>query len=908
MISFFRKSTGMTAGSWKHRIIGIKLLALVLLPEVIRGGSPGWIEPGTPFFTMTIDGRHHSHHAYAQGKNNIAVRGTVVNLGEGVWASFDTDLLRWSHSWVADKDSSALELTAMAPNSYLTQGKKTPSGQRGLTKSQGSLITSLGIIPGFTSPSRGFLDPRPPTGDINEPGSGPLPTQYGKWLKTTDLGSRIQIDYSVFGGIISEIPFALNGGFARYLRISDTGPGINLAITQAEGKSISPASLPISIQSNFPKSIRLVVTESGMVFARVAPGLNKVKMIIHVANPHTKHQENIEKSMLDQARKLAIPEYSSRSHWARKFISESAPWETEDMGMVMDYPVPELGDTHRDIRPSAISFRDRNTAFVATFDGDVWQLTGSGLHDSSHHAITWQKIATGLHEPQSLIYHQDSLFSFTRDGIIMMPLSDTSPFITEYINYNNQFTQSTETREFPMDMVMDRNGNFFLAKGGQKGGTPGFENGTILKVRNGSEPAEVVARGLRQPYLGYNSDADWVTASDQQGNWVPSTPLAIIKPGRFYGFRTKLDREMESAPVEEPKMWMPHQSVQSGAGQIYIPENSPTPYAGRMLYLDYYRGTVVLPYFNDPEFPTQGAATVLPVRMNTPVLKGVVSPSGKSVWLTGFKIWGSSAENWTGLTRLDLTQFPEEVPSFARSHSHGLLLTFNHPAGDIDPGSISIERWNYRRTEKYGSGYFNHSGEPGKDTIPHHKIKLSSDGRSLFLETGSFAPSHQVVLKYTFKSHDTLDKEMRSVFFTIHSPDYFPLDEYGFSDIWEAPSEEETIKSPGNKGNEVRLAGDEENGQKLFQRVGCIACHSTDGSTAGRSGPSLRNVWKARRSFADNSTTTADDNYLVESILDPSAKVLEAFSSTDIGMPSYHGILNDSQIHDLVAYIKSLSH
>jgi cytochrome c oxidase subunit 2 len=49
---------------------------------------------------------------------------------------------------------------------------------------------------------------------------------------------------------------------------------------------------------------------------------------------------------------------------------------------------------------------------------------------------------------------------------------------------------------------------------------------------------------------------------------------------------------------------------------------------------------------------------------------------------------------------------------------------------------------------------------------------------------------------------------------------------------------------------------------------------------------------------------TADDNYLRESILDPSAKIVKGFNPV---MNSFQGIVSEEQLNALVAYVKSLS-
>ncbi len=50
----------------------------------------------------------------------------------------------------------------------------------------------------------------------------------------------------------------------------------------------------------------------------------------------------------------------------------------------------------------------------------------------------------------------------------------------------------------------------------------------------------------------------------------------------------------------------------------------------------------------------------------------------------------------------------------------------------------------------------------------------------------------------------------------------------------------------------------------------------------------------------------ANEAYLKESIVNPSAQVVKGFEKFDAGMPIYAGILNDSQIESLILYIKSL--
>ncbi len=96
------------------------------------------------------------------------------------------------------------------------------------------------------------------------------------------------------------------------------------------------------------------------------------------------------------------------------------------------------------------------------------------------------------------------------------------------------------------------------------------------------------------------------------------------------------------------------------------------------------------------------------------------------------------------------------------------------------------------------------------------------------------------------------------------------------------------------------LGGPAQSGEELFQSKGCVACHSTDGSP--RVGPSLKGVYGHETDLADGSEVVADDAYLEESIRHPNAKLDKGYQPIMPEVP-----LTDTEVEDLVAYIKSLS-
>jgi cytochrome c oxidase subunit 2 len=92
-----------------------------------------------------------------------------------------------------------------------------------------------------------------------------------------------------------------------------------------------------------------------------------------------------------------------------------------------------------------------------------------------------------------------------------------------------------------------------------------------------------------------------------------------------------------------------------------------------------------------------------------------------------------------------------------------------------------------------------------------------------------------------------------------------------------------------------------DNGQAIFQQLGCSTCHRSD--TQGR-GPNLVGVFGKPVQLEDGRTVMADENYVRESILSPAAKVVAGFKPI---MPTFQGIVSEEQVTALVAYVKSLS-
>lgn len=89
-------------------------------------------------------------------------------------------------------------------------------------------------------------------------------------------------------------------------------------------------------------------------------------------------------------------------------------------------------------------------------------------------------------------------------------------------------------------------------------------------------------------------------------------------------------------------------------------------------------------------------------------------------------------------------------------------------------------------------------------------------------------------------------------------------------------------------------------GEQVYNTV-CVACHSTDGTR--RVGPSFKGIAGRETTLADGTKVVADDNYLIESMLEPNKKIVQGYPPS---MPPMGGTLSKTQIDSVILFLKSL--
>ncbi len=87
----------------------------------------------------------------------------------------------------------------------------------------------------------------------------------------------------------------------------------------------------------------------------------------------------------------------------------------------------------------------------------------------------------------------------------------------------------------------------------------------------------------------------------------------------------------------------------------------------------------------------------------------------------------------------------------------------------------------------------------------------------------------------------------------------------------------------------------------LVKANGCLGCHSITG--AALVGPTWKGLFGREVKLSDGSTVTADEGYIKESILNPSAQIVAGFEAAS-AMPAY--TFTEEELSYIIAYLMTL--
>ena len=857
------------------------LAATAMLLHAASAPAPGpFFEANQPFFQSQVELVSPPKGQIAGG--NFIVRGILLPLPSGYCVLFDQELLRVAGLWKIPADSTPVTLTTMAQISYAVPNRKTGAEH---PKPTGPALLITGMHPGVAGEIAAlFTDPRAPA-MLADAGRGALPATFARFEGIELAGATAVLRYRSGETTVREW-LESRGDSAepqirRHFEIAPHAQPLHFALGAATESS------PLRFATN---SAAFTVSEhAGEFVATLAPSaaLQRVTLAIIFSSTATA-----------VAATPPLPAKSKNLRWPGTATARAQLESVQQNGLTLDrIATPDENPWRRRVRVADLAFLTDNRAAVVTFDGDVWLL--DGLADPKLAALTWRRFASGLHEPLAIIAPHGVIQVATKNGVVRLHDRDGNGEADWFENFNDQLLQSQTTRSFPLDMAIGPDGSTFISQGGivtrsgqSVGGEGTAQTGGILIAPDGRSSV-AFATGAREPFLAVHPATGVVTATDQQGHYIPSSVSYLVRAGDDFGFL-----QAKPAKLAPPLVWVPYDQDNSSSSEAWMIGAGMGAWNGRLLHLSFGTGRIFV-ISPDLDAPTpQGAVIPLDLKTDLPLLHARMNPGGSALFLAGFQIWGTRATTNWALGRLRPGRTPIVTAIAARSCTDGVVLEFAEP---LDPASLRQENvtaraWNYQRSSAYGSGRYTIEGPAGTTPWAIGQTILSSDKKSVFIHLPQLPPVMQLEVRHDFRLASGV--AARGVaFFTIHRQHPLNFAQAGFPkvDLTKSVAVVTRVKQ------ELPTAA---MGKALAESLGCAVCHSIDGTTEGKVGPTWKGLFGAKRTFVDGTSDIADELYLREKILDPQQKKVKAGI---VEMPSYRGVLSEQQLEAMVLYIKSLA-
>jgi hypothetical protein len=711
---------------------------------------------------------------------NTAMKGLAIRVGNDSSVLFDTDLLRMAAGWSGGYIS--------------TRGVVFDGGHGQHPSIIGDQKFGTSFLPGWADAKGEFSDPRA------EP-FGPLPADWCRWDGLYVSGMDVVLAYTVHGTKIYEQSSTVtNDGqiaFVRTFKTEATKQPLTTRLSEVQDATgqvsgntatlTAGTNVTVITLSGAPAGVALEIKTNSVVLLKLPKGApaSTFKVVIWNGAPSDKAKAaklaEGKPVMADFAKGglARWPQVVETSGVINSSITPDGAYATDSLTPPIDNP------WKRRVRFGGMDFfSDGKRAALCTHDGDIWVVSGI---DAGLENLSWRRFASGMYETLGLVIVDDVIYTSGRDQITRYYDLNKDGEADHYENFNNQFMSTEGFHEFVFDLQRDQAGNFYFAKAnpvnsggsgfgrGGANGTVCSHSGCLFKVSPDGKKFEILARGFRAPNgIGVRADG-LVTTSDNEGTWVPATPINWIIPGQFCGVINKLTPKEQADSWTPPLTWLSHSDYDnSGGGQIWVTSEQWGPFQGEMLHESYGKSSLFLVLKEKASNGLmQGGVVRFPLKFTSSAMRARFNKQDGQLYVAGLSEWQSNAAKIAGFDRIRYTGKPVYSVRGLRVVKGAVELTFTQPlAADsaADVQNFSGKRWNYERAEHYGSPEFSVADpkKRGRDSLLITGTKLSEDGKTLTLAIADLKPVMQQSIKFNLKAKDgtSVSQEIQH---TIHA-------------------------------------------------------------------------------------------------------------------------------------------
>ncbi|HTI72612.1 MAG TPA: DUF6797 domain-containing protein [Candidatus Limnocylindria bacterium] len=744
--------------------LGATIVVQAADPEPVRG----------PFWSGTI----------MRGKDNpAAMKGLAVTLGpeKKSYVVYDLDTLRLSVAWTGQFLEFGNTLTKI-------EWPPPPSVK-------GTPMFSTANGPGWADRKGNLTDPRAKH-------QGPLPKDWAHYEGVYVNGDRVVLKYTVGGATVLESPeYRVVDGqnaFIRNFEFTDSARDVVLNVLSAEGlEVVASAEGTVLKEKDQPQATLISVDGVRNVTWDFTDGQLRLKLPKVASNKPfrvivTSHEikEKVTPKdfpkFTDKPADLRLLTKGGPAHWPET-VTTQGKLGTEDGPYVVDSitePFPNPYNTRTFW--GGFDFLPDGRAVICAFHGDVWIVSGI---DDKLDKLVWKRFASGLFQPLGVKVRNGEIYVAGRDQITHLKDLNGDGEADLYENFNNDTVVTPNYHEFVLDLHTDAEGNFYYAKGAPwEPSVSSPHQGCLIKVSRDGRKLEVVATGLRAPNGMTVGPDGTILVSDNQGHWMPSSKLNLVKPGGFYGMVPSAQRELtlrypdgreikvnpsdpdarkqnglkgwdKEMPIptsyDQPVAWLPMRWDNSSGGQTFVTSDRWGPWKGAPLFASYGKCLLYAVLMDKVDGTSQASMVPFGLKFQSGVMRARFSDRDGQLYLCGLKGWQNSATRDGGFYRVRYTGKPVKMATAAHVAQNGIQLKFStelDAKAAADPASYSVELWNYRYSGAYGSPELTVKtpGKDGHDKLEVKNATLSADHKQLFLAIDGLQVADQYSVKYRF--------------------------------------------------------------------------------------------------------------------------------------------------------------
>jgi putative heme-binding domain-containing protein len=551
------------------------------------------------------------------------------------------------------------------------------------------------------------------------------------------------------------------------------------------------------------------------------------------------------------------------------------------------------------LRISGMAMRSERELIFTTWEGDLFSLDLDAVNGEG--PPPFHRIAQGLSEPMGLAVEGNRIFVTEKNEATELLDADGDGLYETYRCLSHDWPSTLDYHEYLFGAVVQDSHLYFSSSTAMN--TRGIDNrqaplrGSVLKVHIDTGATEVVAGGLRTPDGIGMGPGGSILVTDNQGEWLPANKLIHVQPGAFYQFRSRRPwHPLDRARHNPPAVWLPQGEIAASPTEPILLPKSWGPYAGQVIFGDATFGGLQRVSLEEVDGIMQGAVFPFSQGFQHLFHRFVFSSDG-DLFAGGI----ARGKDWefirrvSGLTRIKFNGVDVFEPLSTSLRSNGIEIEFTQPLAEgigNDPEAYVASQWGYQATQTYGGSKIRHRRAEIRSAT------VSEDRKRVFLEIPNLVEDEVLHVRLS-------ESLMSQTFHSLWSGEFwYTVNRIpkGNPGIVEKPIGTEVV------GSIPYFSYSEGNAGRTLYRSYCSGCHSLDERKLV--GPSFLEIVGAKRKVHDLETgktriTKVDMAYLKQSILEPNALIVDGYAK-DL-MPPVGAYLTDSQIGELISYIKKVS-